>query len=132
MKAALRSTRAVGLVLALAAGGLIGIAPPALAQAGTNAQANKERAACDGVQQDRAACLREAGAAQQSALHGGLTSDRGNYQQNASARCQLQPVAERADCEARVRGTGDSSSEGSVMGGGILRETVTTVPAPSR
>lgn len=125
MKAVFRSTCAV----ALAVGSLIGIAPPAFAQAGTTAQANKERATCDGVQQDRAACLREAGAAQQSARQNGLTSESGNYQKNASARCQLQPVADRADCEARVRGTGDSSSKGSVMGGGMISETVTPVPA---
>lgn len=126
MKSVSRSVLNMVLVLA----GMAGTLPPASAQAGTDAQANKERAACDGIRQDRAACLREAGAAQQEARRNGLTSEPGNYAGNASARCQLQPIPDRADCEARVQGTGMSSSEGSVMGGGIIRETVTPVPAP--
>lgn len=108
----------------------------ALAQApGTPARAQAERAVCDGVQQDRAACLREAGAAQQEAQRSGLTSagPAGN-DQNAMARCQMQPVADRADCEARLKGsaTGTTTTSGSVMGGGIVRETVTPIPAASK
>jgi len=116
----------------VAAGSLMVNTPPALAQAGTAAQANKDRAGCDGVQQDRAACLREAGAAQQAARANGLTSEPENYRKNASARCQLQPPADRADCEARVRGTGTSTREGSVMGGGTLQETVTPIPTQTK
>ncbi|MDN4588826.1 hypothetical protein DBA29_10015 [Xenophilus aerolatus] len=89
-----------------------------------------EKARCDGVQQDKAACQREAGAARQEAQRGGLTSASGaTYDQNALARCQLQPAADRADCEARVRGSGTSSTQGTVMGGGVIRETVTPTPA---
>lgn len=91
---------------------------------------------CDGVQQDRAACLREAGAARQEGQRGGLTSPGGaTVDANALARCENQPAADRAACEARVRGTGDSSTRGSVMGGGVIRETVTPLPpqpAPAR
>lgn len=88
---------------------------------------------CDGVQQDRAACLREAGAARQEAQRGGLsTPGATTAQANALARCQNQPAADRADCEARVRGTGASSTSGSVMGGGVIRETVTPLPPPAR
>lgn len=112
----------------LAGVGLMSMAPLAHAQAGTAAQAARERAVCDGVQQDRAACLREAGAAQQEARRNGLTSGpRGDS--NALARCATQPVADRADCEARIRGTGNTTVEGSVMGGGVIRETTTVVPA---
>ena len=97
---------------------------------GTASQAERDRAACDGVQQDREACRREAGAARQEARRGGLTPG-DQAEQNALARCQLlQPAADRADCEARVRGAAASTS-GSVMGGGVIRETVTPVPAPS-
>lgn len=96
---------------------------------GSASQVQRDRAACDGVQQDREACRREAGAAKQESQRGGLTpGDRA--EQNALARCQLlQPAADRADCEARVRGAATSSS-GSVMGGGVIRESVTPVPAP--
>lgn len=88
---------------------------------------------CDGKQQDRAACLREAGAARQEAQRGGLSNaGPGAESRNALARCQLQPHADRADCEARVKGTGQTSTEGSVMGGGLIRETVTPVPATGR
>jgi len=128
MKTVLRSI----LAMVLAVVSLVGTVPAAWAQAGTAVQASKERAACDGIQQDRAACLREAGAAQQEARRNGLTSEPENYQKNASARCQLQPPADRADCEARVRGTGNSSREGSVMGGGTIQETVTTVPVRTK
>ena len=108
----------------------------ALAQApGTAARAQAERAVCDGVQQDKAACLREAGAAQQEAKRSGLTSaGPAGADQNAMARCQLQPPADRADCEARLKGsaTGTTTTSGSVMGGGIVRETVTPIPAPAK
>ena len=106
---------------------------PAWAQAPASAPAAAAEAArCDGVQQDKAACQREAGAARQEAARGGLTSGglSGN-QANALARCQQLPAADRAVCEARVRGGEGSSSSGSVMGGGVIRETVTPVPAPA-
>ncbi|MDR6857308.1 hypothetical protein [Variovorax guangxiensis] len=97
---------------------------------GSGAQVQRDRAACDGVQQDREACRREAGAAKQESQRGGLTPG-DQAEQNALARCQLlQPAADRADCEARVRGAATSTS-GSVMGGGVIRETVTPVPAPA-
>jgi len=104
-----------------------------LASLGAQAQTGSvaaERARCDGVQQDKAACEREAGAARQEAQRGGLTSAGGDtYQRNALERCRQQPAADRADCEARVRGGGASSTQGSVMGGGVIRETVTPIPA---
>ena len=119
------------LAALLLAGGLLCGMTGARAQApGSDAREQRERAVCDGVQQDRAACLREAGAAQQEARRDGLTSAPGGYDQNALARCQLQPPADRADCEARIRGTGQTSTGGSVMGGGVIRETVTPIPAP--
>ncbi|SIR20419.1 hypothetical protein SAMN05880557_108267 [Pseudacidovorax sp. RU35E] len=107
---------------------LVAAAWPALAQSAPD---------CD-ARQDAAACRREAGAARQEAQRGGLTTPaQGNAQANATARCSLQPAAERADCEARVRGSGagaatTTTTEGSVMGGGIIRETVTTIPAAPR
>lgn len=98
---------------------------------GSAAQMQRERADCDGVQQDREACRREAGAARQEAQRGGL-APAGEAEKNALARCQLlQAAADRTDCEARIRGAANSSASGSVMGGGVIRETVTPVPAPA-
>jgi hypothetical protein len=131
MKKLLRST----CLALLAAGGLAGAAGVAAqgAAPGTDARAQSERAVCGGNQQDRAACLREAGAAQEEARRNGLSSAGPSGQdQNSLARCDLQPAAARADCEARIKGTGQTSTEGSVMGGGVIRETVTPVPAPAR
>jgi hypothetical protein len=88
---------------------------------------------CDGVLQDRAACVRERGAARDEARRGGLTSAAPTtYEQNALARCGLQPSTEQAACEARVRGTGMTTYDGSVLGGGVVRETVTPVTPPLR
>jgi len=118
----------------MAAGGLASAqSTPTAPAPGSSALAQKERAVCDGVQQDRAACLREAGAAQQEARRSGLTSAApSTYDRHALSRCDNQPAADRADCEARITGAGagSTSKEGSVMGGGVIRETVTPIPAP--
>ena len=91
-----------------------------------------EIAICDTIPQDRAACIREAGAARAEAKRGRLREGGSpDYAANALARCKLHPPAERAECEARVRGSGDTSIEGSVLGGGLLRETQTVIPAPA-
>ncbi|KQX22064.1 hypothetical protein [Variovorax sp. Root434] len=115
----------------LAASGFMAFgAQTAGAQApGSDARMQKERATCDGVQQDRAACLREAGAARQEASRGGLTSPSpARGQVNALARCGELPAAEQPDCEARIEGGARTTTEGSVMGGGVIRETVTPLP----
>ncbi|MDN6882352.1 hypothetical protein QMO14_01935 [Variovorax sp. CAN2819] len=105
-------------------------APPARGEApGTYQQ---ELAVCGHNQQDRAACIREAGAARQAAARGGLTSAP-DYRANALARCGLQQPADRPACEARVLGSmgnTKASVDGSVMGGGLIRESVTTTMVP--
>ncbi|MDM0045321.1 hypothetical protein QTH91_12570 [Variovorax dokdonensis] len=124
MNAILRTTCASAL---LAVGSLAML--PAHAQKN---QFQAERATCDGVMQDKQACLREAGAAAQASSRGNLTHASPDvYRQNALARCSAQPPADKLACEQRVLGTGDTTIEGSVMGGGAIRETVTTVPLTS-
>jgi hypothetical protein len=88
-----------------------------------------ERASCmDGSSnEDRATCLKEAGAARDEARRGQLTDDRASERQNAVARCNGLPESDRIDCVRRVQGDGTVS--GSAAAGGIFRETVTTVPA---
>jgi hypothetical protein len=89
----------------------------------------QERASClDGSSnEDRATCLKEAGAARDEARRGQLTDDRAMEKQNAVARCNGLPESDRIDCVRRVQGDGMVS--GSAAAGGIFRETVTTVPA---
>lgn len=45
---------------------------------------------------------------------------------NALQRCANLPAFYKTDCEARVRGQGQVS--GSVIGGGLVRESVTSMP----
>jgi len=87
----------------------------------------QDRAACLSGQtnQDRATCLREAGAALQEARRGGLDDRQGEYERNRLLRCDSQPAEDRQDCVRRMSGEGTTS--GSVAGGGIIRELVTPV-----
>jgi len=118
----------------LAAGSIASAASPRGAAASGTYQ--QELAVCGHNQQDRAACIREAGAARLEAARGGLTSAP-DYRANALARCGLQQQPDdRAACEARVLGSSGNSTasvDGSVMGGGVIRESVTTIvmPAPA-
>jgi hypothetical protein len=94
----------------------------------------KDSAACNKkpAGDARATCLREAGAAYDAARKGQLRSP-SDAERNARARCEQLPEAQRNDCLARARGEGESTVQGSVEGGGILRETVTRTitPAPA-
>ena len=47
--------------------------------------------------------------------------------QNELMRCANLPAFYKVDCENRVNGKGGEAS-GSVIGGGMIRETVTTMP----
>ena len=87
----------------------------------------QERAHCLSGQshQDRATCLKEAGAAYEEARRGRLDNSGNDYTRNATQRCNAQPEADREACMQRVLGAG--SAQGSVQGGGIIRETETKV-----
>ncbi|MBT9455779.1 MAG: hypothetical protein IV097_04080 [Burkholderiaceae bacterium] len=85
-----------------------------------------ERAAClnGSSSQDRATCLKEAGAALAEARKTGRQPQaEPDYRANALLRCDRQPEAERGACRQLVLGAGSSS--GSVAGGAIVRELVT-------
>lgn len=90
---------------------------------------NQERARCMSGQshQDRATCLKEAGAALEESKRNGLAANNAGQGANATARCDAQPAADRADCVARIQGAGAVS--GSVEGGGVIRQTETVIPA---
>ncbi len=109
-------------------------APAASSSAASRYQ--QDRSACMNGQsnQDRATCLKEAGAALAEAKHGGLkvtgaTGSPADRAANASQRCMTLPAEESKACMARMRGEGSTS--GTAASGGILRELVTVQPAAS-
>jgi hypothetical protein len=89
-----------------------------------NARYQAERAVCQRGEsnQDRATCLKEAGAALHEAKMGRLSDGQNAYQQNALIRCNALPVEEASACRRRIAGEGSVS--GSVRDGGLLRELV--------
>lgn len=95
------------------------------------AQYEAERARCLGgsTGQDQASCLRSAGAAYQAIKQNRLHDPSTSYRANALARCKSLPASDQSDCESRVEGAAMSS--GSVKGGGVFKETVTTTIGPS-
>jgi len=114
----------------LAAGLLVATASIA---ADSRSEADKlyksDRAACmrGDTGQDRATCLKEAGAARAEARRGRLGDGEGAFERNRMVRCDPLPESDRQDCIRRMNGEGTVS--GSVEGGGIYRELRTTVPA---
>lgn len=77
------------------------------------------------TQQSQADCLKEARNAQADKRRGVLDSQ-GDLQANAMGRCDVFRGAEdKAACQARIMGMG--STEGSIAGGGLLRESETVV-----
>ncbi len=116
------------LSLTLAAAALLA-APSAFAQtAEQRYQAEVARCNAGQTQQDRATCLREAGAARDEARKGNLaTPQPTDMASNATDRCKAQPAADQAACMQRIEGTGVTTTQGSVEGGGVIRETVTPV-----
>ncbi|GAB2593333.1 hypothetical protein GCM10027034_27740 [Ramlibacter solisilvae] len=78
--------------------------------------------------EDRATCLREAGAAQAERKQGQLDKGKANLDANALARCDYLKGDDRSACEARMMGHGQVY--GSVAGGGLLREVEIVLVPP--
>lgn len=88
----------------------------------------QERQKCmtNNTQDSQATCLREAGAALDASRKGQLTSAAGS--EAATQRCTVfKDAAEQAECVRRVQ---NAPASGSVPGGGVLRESTTTVTVP--
>ncbi|MBE7941629.1 MULTISPECIES: hypothetical protein [Ramlibacter] len=84
---------------------------------------DRERAACmhGSSNQDRATCLKEAGAALDESRHGGLSSPgTDELARNRLARCAAHEGADREACMQRMQAP--SSTTGSSQSGGMLRE----------
>lgn len=91
-------------------------------------KAKSELAACNSgkTQQDRDACLREVrnASAEKSA---GTLRNGGDYSANAMQRCEVfKESADLAACRARIEA--QAQLEGSVGGGGVMRQSETVVP----
>lgn len=108
-------------------------ATPTKAAAAKDAEAayREARARClsGSSQQGRATCLKEAGAVRAERQSGRAdgSASAATLQANALKRCEAQPPQARDECERLVRGEG--SQEGTVKGGGVIKEIVTQVPA---
>ena len=95
----------------------------------SRARFEAERSACLAglTGQDLSTCLTEATNAygeRQRGAEPGVSED--TLLRNRLRRCEVHQGDERADCEARARGQGQTT--GSVEGGGVLRELTTVVP----
>jgi hypothetical protein len=113
------------LMLVAALGCASALAAPKTGPADALARYQQERAVCTSGQsnQDRATCLREAGAAFAEAKRDGLGDGAAPYVRNAGQRCERLPDEDRRACVARMQGQGTTS--GSAAAGGIYRELVT-------
>lgn len=111
------------------AASLLLVAGAAMAAKTSDAQLRyqQERKAClnGASNQDRATCLREAGAALREAGRGRPAGDSGGkLGDNAVARCAALPPADRDECAMRMR---EGTTSGSAAQGGVLRELVSPV-----
>ena len=119
--------------LLVAAGAVLGSTSAAAVErtgAADAARYQRERAVCMSGQsnQDRATCLREAGAAFAQARREGLDDGAAAYARNARQRCEGLPHDDRQGCLARMQGQGTTS--GAAASGGIYRELVTREVIP--
>jgi len=132
------SALALGLGLALGASGAMAAGAAGAAtntDIETRYRIDVERCNTGQTNQDKATCLREAGAARDEARRSRLTNANESYRQNETARCQALPVEQRDECMLQMSGQ-NTTTQGSVGAGGVLRETTievpgTPVPAPA-
>jgi hypothetical protein len=110
---------AVGAATAQVAGGATGID-------NSGSYQSEVQACMSGrTQQDRDTCLKEARNAQADKKRGVLDNSNGRFEANAVQRCSVFTGEDRAACEARIMGYGET--DGSVAGGGVIREVETVV-----
>jgi hypothetical protein len=125
------ATLAAPLAVGIAAAIVSGSAYAGDAASAAKSTYLKERADCEAgrTAEDRATCLKEAGAAQVERKRNSLDNT-GSLRQNAIDRCNLVATKDKADCLARIEGPMQpnqrTTTSGSVAGGGVIRETTTT------
>ncbi|MBP6018249.1 MAG: hypothetical protein KA735_02055 [Burkholderiaceae bacterium] len=114
------------------------IAPLALAAGSTDDSSNNPEQRyqadvqlCNSGQgyQDKATCMKEAGAALEEARRNRLTTGERLSAENQTKRCEALPGQERDDCMVQMSGQ-NTTTEGSIEAGGVLRETTITTQGP--
>lgn len=119
---------ALSAVLFASAFGAIAQTP---APADARARYEQERVKCqtNNTQDSMATCMREANNALDASKKGQLSAPGAQAQQNATERCDaFQSAQEQAECARRIQ---SAPASGSVSGGGVLRESVTTTIVPA-
>ncbi len=120
----IRFPAALAMAVLVAAAPTWAAGPAKPAQAQVDYQQERARCLRGDTHQDRATCLKEAGAAQEEARRGELSGPLdADLSRNATQRCEAQPPADREACVQRILGAG--TAEGSVEGGGVIRSTET-------
>ena len=122
----IRAATAIALIVGASSGFICSTAAAqgATSPAVSTPTGNPYRACTDGTSsEDRATCMKEAGAAKAEAQRGQLTDTPGAYDQNALQRCDALPASDKEACRLRIMGAGTTS--GSVAGGGVIREVTT-------
>ncbi len=122
-----RALLAAGSLLTVLAAHAAGAQEPALDNSGNYRQ--EVRACREGrTAEDLPTCLREARNAEADRKRGRL-GNTGDLEANALARCNaFNQAQDKEACRARI--VGHVEIQGSVAGGGILRQVAITVPAP--
>jgi hypothetical protein len=122
--------------LAIAGVVLLGAAAHAADPQSPQARYQADRAAClkNDPNQDREACLKEAGAALQQSQKSGSVEGSGPHSaqdiaRNRTLRCDALPPSDKEDCLRRMQGEGEV--EGSVKGGGVLRTLERPIHLPA-
>ncbi len=89
--------------------------------------ADSERAACHNgsTQQAKATCLTEVNNANAAKRAGKVSNSDGQFSANAMKRCDVLKGEDLIACQARIQGHGDA--QGSVAGGGVIRQVETVV-----
>ncbi|CAN7655452.1 hypothetical protein ASF11_14485 [Acidovorax sp. Leaf76] len=123
-------TPALTAVLLAASATAMAQAPAPSGDARARYEQEREKCMTNNTQDSLATCLREANNALDASRKGQLSNPGPAASENTTQRCEaFQTAAEQAEC---VRRTQSSSVSGSVSGGGVLRESVTTTVIPAK
>ena len=123
-------TPALTAVLLAASAAAMAQAPAPSGDARARYEQEREKCMTNNTQDSLATCLREANNALDASRKGQLSNPGPAASENTTQRCEaFQTAAEQAEC---VRRTQSSSVSGSVSGGGVLRESVTTTVIPAK